>query len=84
VTVVLRSGSLEATIAPEAARLVTSVLHDGEELLGRRADVETFVRTRKTTGSPLPYPWANRLSATRFEMAGKQVDVSEARQDAFG
>jgi galactose mutarotase-like enzyme len=84
VEVVLRNGSLEATVAPAAAMLVTSLRHDGEELLGQRADAETFVRAGKTTGSPLLYPWANRLSATRFEVAGRAVDVSGARQDAFG
>jgi galactose mutarotase-like enzyme len=83
-TVVLRNGSLEATIAPDAAMLVTSLRHDGEELLGQRADAETFVRTGKTTGSPLLYPWANRLSATRFEVAGRMVDASGARRDPSG
>jgi galactose mutarotase-like enzyme len=82
--VVLLNGSLEATIAPAAAMLVTSLRHDGEELLGQRADAETFVRTGKTTGAPLLYPWANRLSATRFEVAGRTVDVSGARRDGFG
>jgi aldose 1-epimerase len=82
--VLLRNGSLEATIAPAAAMLVTSLRHDGEELLGRRADAETFARTGKTTGSPLLYPWANRLSAVRFEVSGKAVDVSAARTDGFG
>ena len=43
----------------------------------------------KTTGTPLLYPWANRLSATRFEVAGKdgrrlaraprRVGVADAR-----
>ena len=80
----MRNGSLEAAIAPAAAMLVTSLRHDGDELLGQRADAETFVRTGKTTGSPLLYPWANRLSATRFEVAGKTVDASGARRDAFG
>lgn len=82
--VVLRNGSLEATIAPGAAMLVTSLRHAGEELLGRRADAETFARTGKTTGVPLLYPWANRLSATRFEVAGRTVDASGARRDGFG
>jgi aldose 1-epimerase len=82
--VVLRNGSLEATVAPAAAMLVTSLRDRGEELLGQRADADTFARTGKTTGSPLLYPWANRLSATRFEVAGKPVDASGARRDAFG
>jgi len=84
VEVVLRSGSLEATVAPAAAMLVTSLRHEGEELLGQRADAHTFALTGKTTGSPLLYPWANRLSATRFEVGGRTVDVSGARRDAFG
>lgn len=70
-------------MAPDAAMLVTSLRHDGEELLGQRADAETFMRTGKTTGSPLLYPWANRLSATRFEVAGRTVDASGARRDGF-
>jgi hypothetical protein len=82
--VVLRNGSLQATIVPAAAMLVTSLRHEGEELLGQRGDAETFVRTGKTTGSPLLYPWANRLSATHFEVAGKTVDASGARRDALG
>jgi galactose mutarotase-like enzyme len=84
VELVLRSGSLEATVVPSAAMLVTSLRHHGEELLGRRADAPTFVHSGKTTGSPLLYPWANRLSRARFELDGRQVDVSAARQDAFG
>jgi galactose mutarotase-like enzyme len=64
--------------------LGTSLRHDGEELLGRRADAETFARTGKTTGIPLLYPWANRLSAVRFEVAGKTADVSAARTDGSG
>ncbi|WP_053225872.1 aldose 1-epimerase [Solirubrobacter soli] len=82
--VVLGSGSLEATIAPTAAMLVTSLRHHGEELLGQRADASTFVHAGKTTGSPLLYPWANRLSKARFELDGKAVDASAARQDGFG
>jgi galactose mutarotase-like enzyme len=84
VMVTLRNGPLEATIAPQAALLVTSLRHHGEELLGRRADAEAFVRTGKTTGAPLLYPWANRLGAARFEVDGRECDVSEARRDGNG
>jgi galactose mutarotase-like enzyme len=85
VTVVLRTGSLEATIVPSAAMLVMSLRHDGEEVLGRRADLETYLATGKTTGVPLLYPWANRVSATTFTVAGRTVDASgAARRDAFG
>src|SRR3954471_7565108 len=64
--------------------LVTSLRHHGEELLGQRADAQTFVHSGKTTGSPLLYPWANRLSTAHFKLDGQTVDVSAARQDAFG
>src|SRR3954451_21915906 len=75
---------MEATVAGDAAMLVTSLRHEGEELLAERTDVDTFVRTGKTTGMPLLYPWANRLSAAHFEVAGRTVDASESRRDPLG
>ena len=75
---------MEATVAADAAMLVTSLRHKGEELLAERTDVDTFVRTGKTTGLPLLYPWANRLSATHFEVAGRAVDASDSRRDPLG
>ncbi len=75
---------MEATVAADAAMLVTSLRHNGEELLAERTDVDTFVRTGKTTGLPLLYPWANRLSAAHFEVAGRMVDASESRRDPLG
>ncbi len=61
---------------PGDGMLVAALRHRGEELLASRADA--------WTGSPLLYPWANRLSAERFEVRGREVDASGARRDENG
>ncbi len=80
----LRAGELQAWVAPAAGMLVTSMRHRGEELLAQRADVGGYVRTGLWTGSPLLYPWANRLSASRFPVRGREVDASASRRDEQG
>lgn len=56
--------------------LVVALRHRGGDVLAERPDA--------WTGSPLLYPWANRLSAERFEVFGRQVDASGARRDENG
>jgi aldose 1-epimerase len=80
----LAAGDLTASVAPGAGMLVSSLRHRGEELLAERADVETYARTGLWTGSPLLYPWANRVSARRFAVGGRTVDASGARPDDSG
>jgi len=42
-----------------------------------------FVKSQKTGGIPLLYPYANRLRADHFTAAGKAVDLSrEAKLNA--
>ena len=53
-----------------------SLTHRGEQVLGLRGGLDAYVEKRSTMGIPLLYPWANRLAASRFEVAGHQVDVS--------
>ena len=60
----LAAGDLRATIAPEAGMLVTSLTADGVELLEQRATPEQWREHATTTGVPLLYPWANRLSGS--------------------
>ena len=50
-----------------------SLRHRGEELLGQRGGLGTYVAERGTMGIPLLYPWANRLGRERFEVAGREV-----------
>ncbi len=56
----------------------SSLRHRGEELLGQRGGLDAYIAERSTMGIPLLYPWANRLGATRFDLAGEQVDLDAA------
>jgi galactose mutarotase-like enzyme len=53
-----------------------SLRHRGEELLGQRNGLRAYVDHHSTMGIPFLHPWANRLGAERFELAGRRVDLS--------
>ena len=72
----LRAGELEAVVVPEDGMLVASLLHRGEDVFATRNHV--------WTGCPLLYPWANRVSADRFEVRGRTVDATPALRDENG
>ena len=55
-----------------------SLRHRGEELLGQRHGLAGYVADRSTMGIPLLHPWANRLGAAQFELAGRKVDLDRA------
>jgi aldose 1-epimerase len=84
--VALSAGELDARFVPEAGMVGTSLRHRGEELLGQRGGLDAYVSERKTMGIPLLYPWANRLSPARFELAGREVAIEPGttRLDANG
>jgi aldose 1-epimerase len=63
-------------VHPDDGMLVAALRHRGEDVLASRPD--------SWTGSPLLYPWANRLSVERFELRGREVDASGARRDENG
>jgi aldose 1-epimerase len=73
--VTLRAGELEATFAPAAGMIGTSLRQGGEELLAQRATLDAYVRDAKTFGIPLLHPWANRLDGPRYSVAGKDVEL---------
>src|SRR5829696_4772207 len=81
-------GGIEVRFVPQAGMVATSLQHRGQELLGQRGGLEAYVAERKTMGIPLLYPWANRLSRRRFEVAGREVvidpDATPLRLDASG
>src|SRR3954466_13845361 len=87
-TLTLAAGELEATFVPEAGMVGCSLRHRGAELLGQRGGLGAYVAERKTMGIPLLYPWANRLAAWRFTLAGREVDIdpdaTPLRRDANG
>jgi aldose 1-epimerase len=73
--VTLAAGDLEARFAAGANMVGCSLRHRGEELLGLRDGVEAYVARGKTFGIPLLHPWANRLGAWRYAVAGRTVDL---------
>ena len=84
----LGDGGLEAAFVPAAGMVGCSLRHRGEELLGQRGGLAAYVAERKTLGIPLLYPWANRLSAWRCEVAGREIaidpEATPLRRDANG
>ncbi len=67
--------ALEATFLPAAGMLCSSLRHRGEELLAQNKGVAAYVLSGKTMGIPLLYPWANRLGAFEYSVAGRTVTV---------
>ena len=84
----LAEGGIEAWFAPGAGMVACSLRHRGDELLGQRRGLAYYAHKHSTMGIPLLHPWANRLSARRFELMGREVDVDRAAdglyQDASG
>ena len=71
-------GGLEAAFVPDAGMVGCSLRHRGEELLGQRGGLRTYVAERSTMGIPLLHPWANRLDRRRFTVASREVDLDTA------
>jgi aldose 1-epimerase len=69
----LASGDLEAVFWPAAGLLGVSLRHCGVELLRRIDDLEAAKSKGSTAGIPLLYPWANRLAALNYRVAGRNV-----------
>jgi galactose mutarotase-like enzyme len=69
-------GGLEAIFVPEAGMICCSLKHRGEELLGQRDGLRAYVDHYATMGIPFLHPWANRLGADRFEVGGREVDLT--------
>lgn len=70
---VLASDVLDATVVVGAGMVVSSLRHRGAELLDPRGGVAKYATSGSTTGIPFLHPWANRLSAARFAVGGRDV-----------
>jgi aldose 1-epimerase len=68
-------GDLVARFATRAGMVGCSLAHHGAELLGLRAGLDAYVSAGKTFGIPLLYPWANRLGAWSYAVAGREVEL---------
>lgn len=75
-SVTLQAGELEVTFLPSLGMVGCSILHRGEELLAQRDGVDAYAARGSTFGLPLLYPWANRLGAWEYDVAGHHVDLS--------
>ena len=71
----LVAGDLAAVFLPGQSMLGASLQHRGEEILRRVDDLERAAAKGSTAGIPLLHPWANRLSGTRYEAAGRDVEL---------
>ena len=70
------SSSLSATYVPVAGMICTSLADDGIEFLGQRRGLNAYVANGKTMGIPILYPWANRLSASKYGINGAVVSLT--------
>ena len=81
-------GGVEVVFVPDAGMICSSLKHRGEEVLGQRGGLERYVGEGATMGIPFLHPWANRLAARRFGVAGREVDLELAglplKTDAAG
>jgi aldose 1-epimerase len=75
------SSPLSAVYVPGAGMIATSLSDGGTELLGQRRGLDAYVSAGKTMGIPLLYPWANRLSAKTYDVAGETITLA---LDAYG
>jgi aldose 1-epimerase len=66
---------IEVAFVPEAGMVGCSLRHGGEELLGQRGGLRTYVAQRSTMGIPLLHPWANRVVRRQFPVAERTVDL---------
>lgn len=73
ITIADPEGTLEATFVPEVGMIGNSLRHEGEELFDQRDGLEPYADHGSTFALPLLHPWANRVSAWEFELAGRQV-----------
>jgi len=75
VGIVSPGGTVRARFTPGANMVCDSFTHGGVELLHTGGGVEAYAEHGKTMGIPLLHPWANRLSAPGYVVAGKQLTL---------
>jgi galactose mutarotase-like enzyme len=56
--------------------VATSLSDDDVELLGQRRGLHAYMTTGRTMGIPILYPWANRLSASKYGINGAVVSLT--------
>jgi galactose mutarotase-like enzyme len=81
-------GSTVAELVPEANMVCCALSVDGEPRLAERKGLQAYAEQGSTMGIPLLYPWANRLGARTFSVAGRELtlpaDPARIHQDGEG
>ena len=67
------SGDLEAMFLPGFGMIGTSLRHQGTEILRCIEDLDALAAKGSVAGIPLLHPWANRLAAHHYRVAGQEV-----------
>ena len=78
IAIVSSAGETRAEFAPEAHLVCTSLRHRDTEYLYAGGGLDAYAERGKTMGIPLLYPWANRLAAPDYEVAGRRVELGPA------
>ncbi len=76
VTLTDPSSSVTATFVPLAGMVATSLADGEDEFLGQRRGLDAYITSGKTMGIPILYPWANRLSASKYGINGAVVTLT--------
>ncbi len=71
---VLGAGEYQVVVLPSLGMLIPSFTHRGRELVALPGGLSGY-RAGHTTGIPLLYPWANRLSRHRYRVGDVDVDL---------
>jgi galactose mutarotase-like enzyme len=79
VGIVSAGEAVRAQFVPDANMLCHSLTHRGVELLHAGHGVRAYAEQGKTMGVPLLHPWANRLAAPEYDVAGKRVRLPPAQ-----
>ncbi len=77
----------QLVVHTDAGCVATSWQVRGQEMLALPVALAEFLKSQKTGGIPLLYPYANRLRVDHFTAAGKAVDLSrdaKLKRDANG
>lgn len=83
----LRAHGTDLSIEPQAGCVATSWRLGAREMLALPAPREAFLKSARTGGIPLLYPYANRLRTDRFNVAGREVNLalqSDLKRDGNG
>ena len=71
----LNAGDLEAVFLPAQGMLGASLRHKGAQVLRRVGDLKTAAAKGSSAGIALLHPWANRLDGSRYNAAGREVQL---------